>query len=272
MLNQPLPAFSNVVASGVATLEVPSYDLSLLRVVLQLGGTALTKAMLTDIKVRIGARTVWQCSGSDLDLINKYKGIYDNANFLTIDFTERDQPDVQVREAGAYSLPLLRQIGKLTIEVTIAGATAPTLSAVGFFSAPQNFPNIAKVIKLVNPSAPGGRFQVPLQFSGALVKRLFILYTGTDWGASTNGNVERVELKKNGLVIHDQTCRSVRFVQQEYRKVPQAKAYVVDFIVDNNFRGHLRTDDVKSLELNTYLTATDSPTVLAEVLDPPNNL
>jgi len=272
MINQPLPAFSNVVAAGVATLRVPSYDLTLNRIVLSLGGTAFTKAMITDIKIKVGSRTVYNASGSDIDGINKYKGMFDTAGFLTLDFMERDQPDVTVRELGGYSLPFLRTLGDLTLEVTIAGATAPTLSAVGFFNAPQQNPLLMKLIKFQSPSAVAGRFPINLNFSGALVKRLHLLYTGTDWTASANGNLNRVEVKKNGLVIWDMTDLEARFNQQEFRKVPQSRRYVVDFINDNNYASHLNTKDARSLEVNTYLTATDAPVVLAEVLDVPNNL
>jgi hypothetical protein len=33
-------------------------------------------------------KTIIQASGSDLDTINKFKGIYDDVGFLTIDFSE----------------------------------------------------------------------------------------------------------------------------------------------------------------------------------------
>lgn len=273
MINQPLPAFSNVVANGVATLRVPSYDLTLNRIVLTLGGTALTKAMMTDIKLKIGSRTVYNASGADVDGINKYKGIFDAAGFLTLDFIERDQPDITVRELGGYSLPFLRKLGDMTIEITIAGATAPTLSAVGFYNAPQQNPLLMKLIKFQSPSGVAGRFPINLQLGGALCKRLHLIYAaGADWTATTDGNINRVEVKKNGLVIHDMTCREVRFNQQEFRKVPQSRRYVVDFINDNNYASHLNTKDAVSLEVNTYLTIADAPVVLAEVLDLPNNL
>lgn len=271
MINQPLPAFSNVVANGVATLRVPSYDLTLLRVQLKLGGT-FTKAHIADIKVKVGSRVVYNVSGSELDLINKYRGIFDNASFLTVDFTERDQPDVNARELGGYSLPYLRQLGDLNIEVTIAGATNPTLEAVGFFNVPQGNPMLLKMVKFQNPQAPAGRFPINLQLSGALVKRMFVLYSGADWGAAVDGNVNRVEVKKNGLVVWDMTCRQARFFEQEYRRVPQSRCYAVDWIADNNFSAHLKTDDARSLEVNTYLSVADAPVVIAEVLDVPTNL
>ena len=272
MFNQPLPPFTNVVANGIATMKVPSYDLTLLRVMLVLGGTAFTKAMITDIKLKLGARMVYNCSGPDLDRINKYKNIFDTPNYLTIDFTERDQTDMAVRELGGYSLPALRGLGDMTIEVTIAGATAPTLAAFAQFNAPQANPMIMKLVKFQSPSALAGRFPINLQLGGALVKRLHLVYTGADWTLIANGNLNRVEVKKNGLTIHDMFDLDNRFLNQEYRKVPQSRGYVVDLIQDNNFRGHLDTSDARSLEVNAYLTAGDAVTTIAEVLDLPTNL
>ncbi|MFX5634527.1 hypothetical protein ABTE18_22200, partial [Acinetobacter baumannii] len=74
---------------------------------------------------------------------------------------------------------------------------------------------------------------LPLNFRGALIKRVWSFYAGTSWTAGANGNVNRMEVKKNGQVIFDQTCLEARFVQVSFKKTPQANLYVTDFIVDN---------------------------------------
>lgn len=269
MIIQPLPPFLNVVASGVATLRVPKYDMTLTRLVLTLGGTTFTKAMITDIKLKLGVRTVYNVSGARLDAINKYKGIYDHAGFLTIDFTERDAPDIRGKEIGGYDLGVLKE--DLNVEVTISGATAPTLSATAFFTPTQNNPLIHKLLYFPASSSVGGKFPVNFNPMGALVKRVLFFFGGTDWTSSADGNLSRLEVKKNGLVIWDMQCLAARFVQQEYRKVPQSKLYVYDPTVDNNANGYLVTQDAKSLEFNTWLTAADSINCYVEMLDAPYN-
>lgn len=267
MILQKLPPFLNVVATGVATLRIPRYAQTLTRLVLKLGGT-FTKTMITDIKIKAGVRIVYNTTGLVLDAINTYKGLTANASYLTLDFTERDATGIVGREIGGYDL---QTMDDLTLEVTIAGATSPTLEATAYFTPPQNNPLIQKILSFQVATSASGKLAIPFDPRGALIKRIHMKYAGTDWGASTDGNINRLEVKKNGLVIFDQTCTDNRFAQNEYRKVPQSKYFVYDPIVDNNASGHLVTADAASLEFNAYLTAGDTVNVYAELLDAPNN-
>ncbi len=269
MIIQQLPPFNNVVATGVATLKFPAYAMTVNRIILLLGGTAFTKAMITDIKLKVGVRTVYNITGSKLDAINKYKGIYDEANHLTIDFTERDAPTIQGKEIGGYDMSVLRD--DLSIEVTITGATAPTLAALAMLTPPQGNPLIFKLLYFPTSTTVAGKFPINFNPMGALIKRVHFFYAGADWGAAANGNLNHLEVKKNGLVIWDMDCLDARFIQQEYRKVPQSKLYVYDPIVDNNQNGILVTADARSLEFNTNLTAGDTINCYVELLDAPNN-
>jgi hypothetical protein len=271
MILQKLPPFLNVVATGVATLRIPKFANTLTRLVMILGGTTFTKAMITDIKIKIGARLVYNVTGSRLDAINKYKGIFDAANFLTIDFTERDATgDIRPKEVGGYDLTTFAD--DLTVEVTIAGATAPTLEATAFLTPPQGNPMITKLVYVPASSAVAGKFPVQIFPRGALIKRVHFFYGGADWGATTDGNLNRLEVKKSGYVIWDATCRDARFFEQEYRKAPQSKLYVYDPILDNNMSGLLTTADATSMEFNTYLTAADTLNCYLELIDLPGNI
>lgn len=271
MILQPCPPFLNVVASGVATLRLPRWANTVTRLVMRLGGTTFTKAMITDIKIKIGARVVYNVSGPRLDSINKYRGIYDHANFLTIDFTERDATgDVRPKEVGGYDLTTFAD--EVTVEVTIAGATAPTLEAVAFLTPPQGNPFIKKLVYVPASSAVAGKFPVQIFPKGALIQRVHFFYGGTDWTGSANGNLSRLEVKKSGYVIWDADCLTARFMQQEYRKVPQSKVYTYDPILDNNMSGALVTADATSMEFNTFLTAADSLHCYMELLDIPGNI
>ncbi|MQY50837.1 major capsid protein P2 [Rhodocyclus gracilis] len=268
MIIQQIPPFNNVVNTGVATVKIPKYALTLTRLVLVLGGTTFTKAMITDIKLKLGVRTVYNITGTFLDRINKYKGLFDDANHLTIDFTERDAPTLQGKELGGYDLP---NLDDMTVEITITGATAPTLTSFGYFTASQGNDVIHKILYFPTSSNVAGKFPVNFNPMGALVKRVHFFYAGTSFSGATPGNLNRLEVKKNGLAIWDLGCYDARFSQQEYRKVPQANTYVYDPIVDNNQSGVLVTADAKSLEFNTFLTAADSIQVYVEMLDKPNN-
>ncbi len=77
LLRNGLP-FSNVVASGVATANItPGRTIE--RIILQLGGTTFTKAMLTLVELKANGRTFFKGSATQIDKVNKYRGIADDA-------------------------------------------------------------------------------------------------------------------------------------------------------------------------------------------------
>jgi hypothetical protein len=124
----------------------------------------------------------------------------------------------------------------------------------------------------VNAAIAGNVNSLPFDPKGAIVQRAYFSYLGTDWTTTADGNVNRIIVKKNGLTVSEMGCYDARFVQQEYRKVPQSRLHVVDFIVDNNLSGALVTEDAKALEWNLFPTAADTVTAYFEVLDKPYNL
>jgi hypothetical protein len=63
-----------------------------------------------------------------------------------------------------------------------------------------------------------------------------------------------------------------RYTQLRYKHFPQSKMYVVDFIIDNNLSGALKSADAKALEWNIFVTAADTITAIFDVLDLPYNL
>jgi len=88
-----------------------------------------------------------------------------------------------------------------------------------------------------------------------------------------DGNVNRVEVKKNGRTVWDLTCHEARYLAQKYGQQPQSRLYVADFTADDNSEGILRTgDDAVSMEYNAFLTvAGDQMVIYAEVIDDPMN-
>lgn len=282
MLPLRLPDFSNVVATGTASLKIPKYLLTLQRLMLRLGGTTFLKSNISFIRLKIGARIVWSvetqastAGGTHLDRINQYKGLFAAANFLTIDLADRDFASVVAREIGGIDMSKLAE--DVFLEVGISGATAPTLNAIGFFTPPQGDSEdpaqlVRKLLPVPFSFAAGGKYQIPFEPRGALLQRIFIQFNGTTGTGTANGNITQVEVKKNGLVVFDPQDLENRLFQQEYRKVPQAQLYAVDFVFDNNPAGGLVTADARALEFNLLCTALETGTAYFEVLDAPNNL
>lgn len=282
MFNKPLNQFVGVAAGQMASLRISPEDFTLVGIKLALSGTTFDKSKIDRVRIKIGAKVIWDLTYAQLNKINNYKNGADSLKYLYIDFVERDQAIFPVKEVGGLDLMSLLPVGEVYVEVYVnAGAVAPKIDATGYFERTQNNPFVLKFLPFSFTQSASGRFTLPLQFRGSLLKRVWLHYNGTDWTGTTNGNVSRMEVKKNGLVIFDQTCLDNRFDQSNNKKVPQSGLYVVDFLVDNNHDAHVQTirntqsgQVFDAFEFNAYLTDAGGATVtaIAEVLDTPTNL
>lgn len=283
MIPLRLPPFNPVAIGTRATMQIPRYDMTLGRVVLKfIGVNALTKLTINEIVVKIGARVVFgPISAATLDKINKYKGIYDQADSLTIDLCERDGLSQAAKEIGGIDIPALGG-QDIFVEVNNTAASGtPALYAIGMFTGLQFNPAtpnpdgqlIKKILAIQVPSSGGTSLTWTPMFKGAAVQRIYFEYAGTDWAGSVDGNIQTVEVKKNGVAVWDRiNCKDARFYQLEMRKVPQAKMYVVDFVTDNVHSSAMGTADARALEFNFQVGAADTIRAYIEVLDVPNNL
>ncbi|MEO8839437.1 MAG: major capsid protein P2 [Herbaspirillum sp.] len=282
MFNKPALQVVGVAPGAIATLRIPAEQFTLVGIKLLLGGTTFDKTKIDRVRVKIGPRVIWDLLGSQLNAINNYKNGADSAKYLLLDFTERDQAVFPVKEVGGLDLMALLPIGEVFVEIYInAAAVAPTVNAICYFEPSQGNAYVLKFAPFSFTQAAAGKFTLPLSLRGALLKRVHLFFTGTNWGASANGNLSRLECKKNGLVFFDQMDLDNRFDQAQFKKVPQAQLYVADFVVDNNHDAHIMTMRqtkqgmvYDAFEFNAYLTDAGGSTVtaIAEVLDAPTNL
>ncbi|AKN65857.1 hypothetical protein G5B88_11965 [Herbaspirillum seropedicae] len=282
MINYPLQQPVNVAPGAISTLTIPTGgSQTLVGIKLRLSGTTFDKTKVDKVKVKIGPRLIWDLTMDQLNKINNYKGNADNAAYIYLDFTERDQAIFPVKEIGGIDLLAAMAIGNVIVEVTInAAAVAPKIDAVGYFEPSQGNPFVLKYLNYPASTAVAGKFTLPLSFRGALLKRTLHFYTGTNFSATTDGNINRIEVKKNGAVVFDQTCRDARFDQVQQKKTPQAQTFVVDYIIDNNHDAQMTTISKSAggaqvfdtFEVNAYLTASDSIQTVVEAIDVINNL
>lgn len=283
MYHQRLSDFNPVAAGQTAVVKVPRYAATLCRVLLRLAGTTFTKALISKIEVLIGTRPVWSidsvgalAAGTILDNINKYKGIFDQASNLTIDFTERDFLTIAAREVGGIDMSKLSD--DVYIRITIAGgAVAPQLYGYMFLTPPQGADIdagqlISKLVSIPYSFANGGRQLIAFDPRGALLKRIYTTFTGSNGTATTEANLSKFEVRKNGYTLFELLSTDNKFLQQEYKKVPQSGLNVTDLTFDNNLSGALVTADAQSLEFAPTFTAADSGVMMFEVLDAPYNL
>lgn len=277
----------NPLANGQrSTTQIPRWAMTLGRVKLcfpQATANGITKATISEIVVKIGARVVFgPISGTELDKINSHKGMYSDSGHLVVDLTERDALSVIAKEIGAIDL---LAIGNEDVFIEVvnnyAGANPLTMYALAGYTALQFDPTkpstdgqlIKKVLTYNIPTTGGTSVTWMPDFKGAQVQRIHFSYAGTDWTATTDGNLQRVEVKKNGTVIWSRIrCLDNRFILNENRKTPQSKFYTLDLVHDNVHSAMLDTRDARALEFNFQLGAADTIKAIVEVLDLPRNL
>lgn len=283
MFNKPLLQVVGVAASSTATLRIAAEAATLVGIKLFFGGTTMDNTHISRARLKIGPRVIWDLTGAQLLAINAFKNGNANAKYLWIDFCERDQAPFPVKEIGGIDLMAVLPVGEVYLELFIDGtAVAPTITAQGYFEQSQGNAAIVKFVPFSFTQAAAGKFTLPLSLRGAMLKRLWLFYTGTNWTAVANGNLSRLEAKKNGLVFFDQYDLDARFDHGQFKKVPQANLFVADFIVDNNHDANIATMRktangqlvYDSFEFNAYLTDAAGATVqvIAEVLDSVTNL
>lgn len=265
--------FANVVAAGTATNNVtPGRTLELLQ--LKLGGTALTKAMISMFKLKANGRTLIEATGTELDKINAYRGVVNNAAFLDIPFFDEKMFSQLDRAVSAFDTS--NGVANITTEVTIAGATAPTLTPIVVESASQKDQGgnaapysalVGKILRYPFSIANGGQLPVTVPFgkeSGAIIKRLHVFTNG---GLMTGATV-----KQDGMVVHESFKSDNDNMQVRSGRVPQANVYTIDFVPDGNIRNALDTRDARSLEWLLSFSAAENGTILVEYLDTLGNL
>ena len=264
--------FANVVASGVATNNItPGRTLETFK--LKLGGTSLNKAMLSSIKIKANGKVIIEGTGAQLEALNAYRGETTNAAYLDIAFADHSMNDEFSRLVSAFDTSL--GIANITSELTIAGATAPTVTPILVESAAQKDNTgaaapyaaiLAKIRSYPFNIANGGQLPVTVPFgpqSGAIIKRLHVFHGGNMTGAT---------VKQDGLVIHESLTAENNQEAVRFGRVPQSNVYSIDFVLEGNVKKALDTRDTRSLEWLFTFSAADTGTILVEYLDVLGNL
>lgn len=264
--------YQNVVANGTATANVtPGRTIE--NIQLKLGGTSLTKAMLSEVKVKANGKVIVEGTGNQINALNAYRGHTIDAAYLDIPFAERVAEQSRAdRNVGAFDTS---GVGTITTEVTIAGATAPTLRNILHESAAQKKADgtpadmaalVSKILRYPWNTSAGGKLQIPIPFGatiGAIIKRIHVFHTG---------NMTGIEVKQDSLVVHESLKADNEYEQKRWGRLPQTNCYTVDWVLEGNMDRALNTRDARTLELLPTFSAADSGVVLVEYLDVLGNL
>lgn len=269
-----LDPFQNVANSGVAISDLSKLLGSVLeKITLTLGGT-FTKAMMTKIELKANGKVIWESSGSRVDASNLYMKGASDATVLKIDFMDRLAVTPNARQAGAIDLSIGSGISSLRLEVTIAGATSPTLVGFADVSPPTSDPAEAGIraliarrhaVTYVAPAA--GTFALPVPHldpagGGSNFRRLFIY----------SANCTAIKTMREGVTEHELTKLQNEAAQKDNGRVPQTNLVVFDPVQDGQLSG--RTWDtrpaagVRSAQFYATFSAGETVTIETDELLP----
>lgn len=267
--------FQGVVGTGVAIGDMNRFLGTVLeKIVLTLGGGAFTKSMIAKIELKANGKTIFETDGSKLDASNLYMGATSDATILKIDFMDRKAVTANTRQVGAIDLSVGSGINTLRLEVTINGATTPTLVGVCDVSPPTNDPAEAGLRGLILRRhratlviGAAGQFALALPHidpsgGGTNYRRVYIY----------SANLTALKTMREGVTEHELTKLQNEYNQKDNGRFPQANLVVFDPVQDGQLSG--RTWDtrpvasVRSAQFYATFSAGETITVETEELLP----
>ncbi len=237
-----LQAFQNVVASGVAVCDLgPTLFGSTLEAIhLQLGGT-FTVSNITSVQLKANGKVIWDTTGAALNTINAFKGNPNTAGLLTLDFMEPRARTVNGFQAGALDLSLESGITQLRLEITISGATSPTLSGVAEVSPAVPIQGeqairflILRRHRLQVQAPAAGEFAIPIPHmdpagGGSVFRRIHLF----------SANATDIRVVREGVDEYKVSKAILQEQQKRAQRVPQANHVCYDPVLDNIANGRV---------------------------------
>lgn len=277
MNKQPiLDPFLNVVASGVAICDMNKFLGSVLeKITLTLGGTSLTKSMIQLLQLKANGKVIFESSGAALDASNLYNTAATvDATLLKIDFMDRKARTVNAYQAGAIDLSQASGITSLRLEVTITGATAPTLVGFADVSPPTSDPAeaglrylMARRHRATVSIGAAGQFALPVPHldpvgGGSNYRRIYIY----------SANMTALKTVREGVTEHELTKLQNEAAQKDNFKVPQANLVVFDPVQTGQLQGNTWDtrpgSKVRSAQFYATFSAAETITIETEELIP----
>lgn len=238
--------FQNVVGTGVAIGDLNKFLGTVMeKMTFTLGGTTFTKAMITKIELKANGKVIYETDGSKLDASNLYLRAASDVTILKLDFMDRNAVTANARQAGAIDLSQGSGITNLRLEVSISGATAPTLVGFCDVSPPSNDPAEAGIRGLILRRhrasyvvGAAGMFAIPVPHldpsgGGSNYRRIYIY----------SANMTGIKTVREGVTEHELTKLQNEAAQKDNFRVPQANLFVFDPVQDGQLAG--RTWDTR---------------------------
>lgn len=259
----------NVAAGNTAVLTLPvgTNAPTLDKILFTLGG-GLTAADIVSIVGKANGRMFFEESGGAVAVKKRdaYRGIFTEAGFLALDFTEPKARNGAVEQLLA-SIPM-GLLQKLQFELKLApGANvASTLTAQMHLRQPTRNPFILKRLNTSQAFGNNGEhiMYLPTGGAGGKMKRIWV-------EEAAAGSVTNVQLRVGNTIVYETTRAELEHSQKENGLTPQAGIVCLDFIEDGNLAGVLDTGNSANVEARIY-GAADTYNVFYDFIDPINRL
>ena len=269
-----LDPIQNVVNSGVAIADLNKLLGTVLeKLTFTLGGT-FTRAMITSFVIKANSKVIFETDGTKLEAANVYNGQPTDVTIFKVDFMDRKAVTVNARQVGSIDLSVGSGITTLRAEITIAGATSPTL--IGFADvSPPNASQAEKEIRWLFERkhratyvvGAAGTYALPVPHldpagGGSNFRRIFIY----------SANCTAIKTVREGVTEHELLKLQNEASQKDNFKVPQANLVVFDPVQDGQLEG--RTWDtrpssgVRSAQFYGTFSAGETITIETEELIP----
>jgi hypothetical protein len=261
--------FQNVEAGNTAILTLPvgKNAPTLDKLLITLGG-GLTAADILSVRGKANGRLFFEETAGAVAIKKRdaYRGIFTEAGFLTLDFTEPKARNGAVEQLLA-SIPM-GLLSKLQFEFKLApGANvASTMSAQMHLRQPTSNPFILKRLNTNEHFGNAGQhiMFLPTGGSGGKMKRIWV-------EEAAPASITNVELRVGNTVVYETTRAELEHSQKENGLTPQAGIVCLDFIEDGNLAGVLDTGNSANVEARIY-GAADTYNVFYDFIDPINRL
>lgn len=265
----PLTNLQNVAPGNVATLKcpagpgAPTYD----QIKLELGG-GMTPAHIEYIRGKANGRIFCdESTGTILNLRDDYRGIFTEAGYVVLDFTEPNARNGAAEQLLASVPGALLQDLSFEIKVAAGAPGAGTIKAVANYRPPTGNPFIRKLLSTSQAFAAAGTdaspniLYLPVGGSGGKIKRVWL-------HESVAGTTTQAQMRIANNVIHEVTRTRAENDQKRNGLTPQAGIFVLDFVEDGNLAGMLDTANAPMVELRLTNGAACTYTVYYELIDP----
>jgi Viral coat protein P2 N-terminal domain len=265
-----LNPFNNVVATGVANLDLANL-LGFGIKKIYLNYTGMTLAMMTSIQLKVNGKIIVDTSGTRLNARNAYRGLNVAAGLLTLDFTENQFFTKLGYLSGVLDTTL--GIKSIRLEITIAGATAPTLFGFALVGDPQvsdEFRGLRPLIARIHSSQQtiGASGFVPISVphmasveGGSIFKRIAVF----------SAQMAGLRLQRNGVTEYEVSKAQNDLMQLDYKRTPQAGLFMIDACLERLQEDVFDTrpaSGTSTVQLQGNFTAGETIVVEVETLEP----